>query len=146
MYRYVLLLHVLGATIWVGGHLTLALRILPRALRKRSAAILLDFEKAFEPLGMTALVVQVLTGVWLAQYLVPVGMWFSFNGHAAQLVATKLILLGMTVGLALDARLRVLPRISDETIDSMLVHVSAVTIIAVLLVAAGVGIRTGGWW
>ncbi len=37
MYATILLLHILGATIWTGGHLVLAVTILPRVLRERSA-------------------------------------------------------------------------------------------------------------
>ena len=55
MYKYVLLAHILGATVWTGGHLVLAARILPEVLRRRSASMLLDFEKRYELLGMSAL-------------------------------------------------------------------------------------------
>lgn len=146
MYKYVLLLHVLGATIWTGGHLVLAVRILPRALRLRSAGILLDFEKQFEPIGMTALIVQVLTGLWLSSRLVPLRMWLVWNNHASQLISIKLGLLAMTIGLALIARFRVIPRLHDENVASMGWLISLVTLISVLLATAGVGIRTGGWW
>ena len=37
-YYIVLSLHILGATIWAGGHLVLAVTILPEALRQRRAA------------------------------------------------------------------------------------------------------------
>ena len=43
MYGWALLLHVLGATIWTGGHLILALTILPRVLREQDVAGLLKF-------------------------------------------------------------------------------------------------------
>ncbi len=145
MYRYVLLVHILGAAVWTGGHLFLALRILPQALRQRSAAMILDFEQRFEPLGMTALIAQVLTGLWLAQYLVPPRMWFSLNFPASQMITAKLTFLAMTIALALYARLRVIPRLSDDTVGSMLFPITAVTTLGVLLIAAGVGIRTGGW-
>ncbi|HNU82460.1 MAG TPA: hypothetical protein PKO05_03380 [Thermoanaerobaculia bacterium] len=36
MYATILLLHILGATIWTGRHLVLAVTILPRFLRARS--------------------------------------------------------------------------------------------------------------
>jgi len=37
-YYIALSLHILGATIWAGGHLILATTILPRALREHRAA------------------------------------------------------------------------------------------------------------
>ena len=44
MYAVILFLHVLGATIWVGGHLVLAVCWLPGILRDRAPAPLLAFE------------------------------------------------------------------------------------------------------
>jgi putative copper export protein len=146
MYRTILLLHILGATIWTGGHLILALRILPRAVRARSAALLLDFEQRFEPLGLTALVTQVGTGIWLGSRLVPFPMWFALNFPASQMLVAKLTFLVLTIIFALDARLRVLPRLRDDNVGTMVPHIVAVTTLSVLFVAAGVGIRTGGWF
>ena len=40
-YFLLLCLHVLGACVWVGGHLVLATRILPRAVRATEALTLL---------------------------------------------------------------------------------------------------------
>lgn len=34
-YYIILSIHIIGATIWAGGHLVLALSILPDALKKR---------------------------------------------------------------------------------------------------------------
>jgi uncharacterized membrane protein len=38
-------LHILGATVWAGGHLVLAMTILPNALRQRRAAMVNEFEQ-----------------------------------------------------------------------------------------------------
>jgi putative copper export protein len=145
MYRYVLLLHVLAATVWTGGHLVLALRILPDVLKRRSASMLLDFEKRYEALGMSALVVQVISGVWLASQLVPWSMWLSLGNPISRMVVMKLACLALTICFALDAQLRVLPRLRDDNVQTMVPHITAVTILAVLFVVAGVGFRTGGW-
>lgn len=145
LYRYILLIHILGATIWTGGHLVLALRILPAVLRARSASMLLDFEKRFEPLGMAALVTQVVTGMWLAPRLVPPSMWFDFDVAASRMLMLKFACLALTIAFALDARFRVLPKLRDENVHSMLPHITSVTILGVLFVFAGVGVRTGGW-
>ena len=63
MYSLLLLLHILAATVWTGGHLVLALTVLPRALRARDPQILLQFESGYERVGMPALLLQVLTGL-----------------------------------------------------------------------------------
>jgi putative copper export protein len=144
VYRYVLL-HVLSATVWTGGHLVLATRILPGVLRKRSAAMLLDFEQRYEPLGMSALAIQVATGVWLALRLVLFDMWLSISNPFSRMVMIKLGSLALTLAFALDARYRVLPRLRDENVRTMVPHIVSVTILSMLFVFAGVGFRTGGW-
>ncbi len=58
--------HALAATVWTGGHLVLDLGVLPRALRAQSAAQVRAFEEVFEPLGLTALAIQVLTALAIA--------------------------------------------------------------------------------
>ena len=68
-YYTFLSLHILGATIWAGGHLVLALTILPDALRQQRAAIVSQFEQRFERIGLPALGVQIVTGLWLAEHL-----------------------------------------------------------------------------
>ncbi len=146
MYKYILLLHVLAATVWTGGHLVLALRILPGVLRKRSASMLLDFESRYEALGMSALAIQVLTGPWLAARLVPLSMWLSLGNPYSRLVVTKLTCLVLTAAFAIDARYRVLPRLRDENVHAMVPHIVSVTTLGVIFVIAGVGFRVGGWF
>jgi len=63
MYGTLLLLHILSATIWTGGHIVLSVAILPKVLREHSLGMLLDFESAYEKIGMSALIVQVITGL-----------------------------------------------------------------------------------
>ena len=45
LYRILIALHLIGAAVWIGGHLVLATTILPRALRNRDPSIILDFEQ-----------------------------------------------------------------------------------------------------
>jgi putative copper export protein len=145
MFKIVLILHILGATIWAGGHLVLSLTVLPRALRSRDPRILLDFEEGYERIGMPALVVQVITGLWLAHRLVPnVGDWFGFATVSATHVAYKLILLLLTLMLAMHARLRLIPNLNAQNLPVLAGHVIGVTVLAVLFVLVGVGFRTGG--
>ncbi len=146
MYKYVLLLHVLAATIWAGGHLVLALTVLPRALKHNSPDIIQEFEAGYERLGLPALVIQVVTGGWLAlRYVHNVSDWLSFNSPVATLLALKLLLLCLTLALALDARLRLMPRLSAQTLPALAWHVVAVTLLAVGFVVVGVGFRVGGF-
>lgn len=68
---------------------------------------------------MPALIVQVISGFWMAFNNLPdMGLWFGFNSTMAQLIGFKLILLGMTVAFALDARLRVIPALTEDTLGA----------------------------
>lgn len=144
MYSYVLLIHVLGATIWAGGHLVLVSTVLPRALASRDPAILLAFESGFERIGMPALLVQVVTGAWMAYALRPdVAGWFSLSDPTSRLIALKLALLAATVLTALDARFRIIPGLSAQTLPALARRIVLVTVLAVGFVAAGVSFRGG---
>jgi putative copper export protein len=144
MYGTIVLLHILGATIWTGGHLVLALTVLPRVLKNRSPAELLRFESAFERIGIPALLIQVATGVWLAHRLVPdVSQWLAFDDPISRLIGAKLVLLALTIVFGIDARLRIIPRLTEENLTSLAWHIIPVTLISVLFVVVGVSFRTG---
>jgi putative copper export protein len=145
MYGLMLFLHVLGATVWTGGHLVLALGILPQVLRERSPERLLAFEQRYERVGMPALLLQVLTGLWMAHLLVPdMGAWLAPDTPLARAVALKLALLGVTALIAVHARFRVIPRLTAATLPLMAWHIGAVTLLSVAFVAVGVSLRFGG--
>lgn len=139
-----ILFHILGATIWVGGHLVLAFGYLPEALKARSVEELQRFETKFERIGIPALVIQILTGIFLALRLCPDwGSWFDFSGPFRG-IGVKLGLLFLTAILAVDARLRVIPKLNPENLNSLAWHIIPVTIIGVLFVVVGVLFRIGG--
>jgi putative copper export protein len=145
MYKLFVALHLLGAAIWLGGHIVLVTVVLPPALRARNPAHLLEFEARFERVGIPALIVQVLTGLWLAYHWVPdFSDWFSLESSHSQLILTKLGLLAATVGLAAHARLRLIPNLTAQTLPLLGYHVATVTLLAVIFLVVGMGIRTGG--
>lgn len=145
MYKLVLILHIIGAAIWTGGHLVLALGVLPDALRHRSLERLQQFEATYERIGLPALIVQVLTGLWLAHHFLPdAGTWLNLSSPWTQLVAFKLLLLAATLGLAADARLRLIPQLDESRLASLAWHIAGITTPSVLFVITGVGFRTGG--
>ena len=93
-YWLILFLHVLGATIWTGGHLALTFIVLPQALRGRDPRVLLDFEQGFERIGMPALFIQVATGLWMAWQFSPgLATWLSFDDPMTIGIGVKLGLL-----------------------------------------------------
>jgi putative copper export protein len=144
MYGTLLLLHILSATIWTGGHIVLSVVVLPRVLRKRSPEMLIDFESVYEKIGMPALIVQVITGLLLAYRLVPdVSQWFNLANPISHPIVAKLILLALTIGFAIDARFRVIPVLSKNNLVSMAWHIVPVTIFSILFVVVGVSFRIG---
>lgn len=144
MYGIVLLLHILGATIWTGGHIVLAIVILPRVLREQSPEQLLKFESVYEKIGMPALFVQIITGLFLAYRMLPdVTQWFNFANPIAHGITAKLLLLTLTAGLAIDARLRVIPALSKNNLVDMAWHIVPVTVFSVLFLVVGVSFRAG---
>lgn len=146
MYKYVLVIHILAATVWTGGHLVLALALLPKILRDRSVENLLAFESAYERWGMSALVIQVVSGLWLAYIRLPdITQWFTAGSFSARLIQLKLLLLALTLTVAMDARLRVIPRLSAETLPSMALRIRLITLLGVGFVIVGTTFRTGPW-
>ena len=144
MYGTLLLLHILGATVWTGGHIVLSVVILPRILRERSPQRLLEFESVYEKIGMPALVVQIATGLMLAYLMLPdVSQWFDMTEPVARGISAKLVLLALTLGFAADARFRVIPSLSEKTLVSMAWHIIPVTVFSILFVVVGVAFRTG---
>jgi len=147
MYNLLLLLHVLAATVWTGGHLVLALAVLPGVLARRAPAELLRFESAYERIGIPALLIQVGSGIGLAHHAIPdIARWFSFADPVSRLIGVKLALLALTAVLALDARLRIIPRLSADNLRALAWHIIPVTVVSVLFVIVGVSFRTGWFY
>lgn len=144
MINYVLIMHLLGATIWTGGHLILSLVILPKTLSTRNLDMLLQFEQNFEKVGIPALVVQVLTGLWMAHNLLPdFGAWFAFDNDISKLITLKLSLLVATILVALHARFRVIPTLSASTLNAFSINIILITLLSVSFVIVGTLFRTG---
>ena len=144
-YRILIALHLIGASVWIGGHLVLATTILPRALHHRDPSIILDFEKGFELIGLPSLLLQVLTGLLLAyRWLPEISTWFRLDSNVSIFVVIKLALLTATLGLALSAKFRVIPNINRDNMYVLAWHIVLVSVMSIGFLLAGVAIRTGG--
>jgi putative copper export protein len=144
-YTLIVMLHLLGASVWVGGHVILSLAVLPPALRQRDPAPVRAFEQRFGKIGLPALALQVVTGLWLARYwIADWTRWFTFGSPQAALIAVKLGLLALTAMLGLHARVRLIPRLTADTLPRFAGHLLAVTLLGLGLLVAGSGIRLGG--
>ena len=138
-----IILHTLGATIWVGGHLILSLSVLPEAWRKRDHRIIQAFEEKFERIGIPALLLQVITGLWMAVNYLPVSRWLDLTETTSSLISLKLLLLLLTILLAVHARFYILPKMDDKKIPFLALHILSVTLLGILLLITGLSFRLG---
>lgn len=146
-HHLLLIIHILAATVWVGGHLYLVVCILPGVLRSRNPEKLLGFERSFEPLGITALVLLVLSGFWMMfQFGIRIEDVFSFATPIERVTSTKILLLLTTVAFALSAQFRVIPSLkkSPKKLVQMGVYAICVTAMAIAMLVLGTFVRYGG--
>ncbi|MCU0525806.1 MAG: CopD family protein [Elainella sp. Prado103] len=146
LFKLLIFLHTLGATVWTGGHLVLAVTVLPQALKNRDPDRIHQFEEHFEGFGLAALALQVITGLWLTWIYFPGFQNFlAFDSYLSTYIGIKLLLLLGTLALAIHARFFIIPNLTKETLNRLAYHILGVTTLAVLFVALGAGIRVGGW-
>lgn len=143
MQAFLLILHLLGACIWVGGHIYLVVCLLPSILKHKDVAALLSFEQSYEKLGMSALAVQVVTGLMMSHKMLPFSLWFSGDNDVSKLIMLKLLWLGLTIIVALHAQLRVIPKLSPQTLPLMAAHAVLIMLLSICFVLTGVGFRFG---
>lgn len=146
MHKMALILHLLGASVWVGGHLYLLIRLMPKFVKTDDVKGFIAFEKSYEPLGMIALVVQVLTGLYMMNDLVPMSMWTSHLGYLSWLIGAKLGWLFLTIITAIHARFFVVAKLMNgthtpNTLKVMALHVGLICLWSVAFVITGVGFK-----
>jgi putative copper export protein len=145
VFSVLVIVHALAATVWTGGHLVLDLGVLPKALKQQRADVILDYEQTFEPLGLGALAIQVATGLWMGWIYLPgfEGL-FTAQSPVAALISAKLVLLVATLALAVHARLRLIPQLTDDSLTGLAWHIRGITALAIAFVVVGAAIRLGG--
>lgn len=145
LFKLLVILHTLGATVWTGGHLVLAVTVLPQALKNRDPDRIHQFEEHFEGFGLAALLLQVITGLWLTGIYFPgLQTFLTFDSFLSRYIGIKLGFLLATLVLAIHARFFIMPNLTKETLNSLAYHIVGVTTLAVLFVILGAGIRLGG--
>ncbi|MCC6659738.1 MAG: CopD family protein [Phycisphaerales bacterium] len=153
LHQILVILHLLGAVTWIGGHFVLVRVILPPALRSRDPRAIVVFEHGFGKAALAALILQIVTGAWLASTWL--GGWshlFDFSVPAAHLVLAKLGLLVATLAQAGHAFHSILPRLkaattpeeADRPLRAFALHAWITTVLAVLFLIVGASIRLGG--
>jgi len=146
MYNQILLiLHLLSATIWVGGHMILCFRFLPKAIKEKDPEVIREFEKQYEPIGIPALLLLVISGIMMAyNYNVTLTSWFSFSNSIEKVISVKLLLLFVTLGLAIHARFFIIPKLSVSNLKQMAMHIIVLTAVAITMLVVGSLVRIGG--
>ncbi len=139
--KWLILFHVLGASVWMGGHLILAATFLPKALQEKNPVVIKTFEVQFERIGIPALLVQVITGVWMALIYVPFHEWMSLASVHHRLLWMKLGLLLGTLVLAIHARFFIIPKLSSQNLSGLAFHILLVTVLALSFVLVGLSFR-----
>jgi putative copper export protein len=139
--KWLILLHVLGASVWAGGHLILSIGFLPKALAEKRPDIVLGFEKYYERVGIPALLLQVITGIWMSLMYVPFGDWLSLSTPHHLYLWVKFGLLLSTIVLAVHARFFVIPKITPDKLSSLAFHIILATMLAVMFVITGLSFR-----
>lgn len=144
-HQIILIIHLLAATVWVGGHLILLLRYVPKAMKSNSLEELSFFRKNFEPIGMPSLFILIITGILIAyDYNVSIDTWLSFDNSIEKIVSIKLILLFVSLSLAFITMKFVLPNINEKSPFLLYGIIFLVTSIAVTMLVLGSLVRIGG--
>lgn len=141
MFKISIIIHLLAACIWTGGHIVLVFAYLIPALKKKNLEEMLIFEEKYEKVGMPALLLLVVTGLYQSYVYVPnLGEWFDFSNSISAHFSAKILMLLGILAMALDVKFRLF-KMSKIPIYSFAGHVLIVTILSILLVITGLSIR-----
>lgn len=144
--KTLVILHTLGAAVWVGGHLVLLIAFVPGALKSKNPAIIRQFEERYEKVGVPSLLLQLFTGLRLAYLQLPsMSEWFDWSTHLGFHIGLKLTLLAATLMLGAHARLRIIPRLSESNLPALCWHILAINILGVGLLMTGLSFRFVIW-
>ncbi|GEM_PF-3683121 len=97
------MIHVLGSGLWLGGLFLLAFLALRAGVTEESAAALRKAVRAFRAPGLTAIALQLVSGMHLAARYMKGGAnhWFAFDTKLSAHVSLKIYLLLLSIALAL---------------------------------------------
>lgn len=97
-YSILILTHILAASIWTGGHLILAIAIVPGALKRKDVQVIQKFEESYEKIGIPALIIQILTGLRLSYLFLPeISDWFGFQSRVSTHITLKFHFTGSNI-------------------------------------------------
>lgn len=144
LYFLLVLGHIIFATIWVGGHLLLCLGILPRAIKNKDISMVQNFESVYERIGIPSLIGQIITGFFL--FYLHTNEWnvlLDWQNFYGRHFLLKVVILLFTIILAVHARFRIIPTLSEKNFMLLVGHIIAVTFLALLFIIVGLSMRFG---
>ena len=146
VYKIIIFLHILFASVWCGGYIIFSTVYLPRALKSKNAGIIKSFEESFGRIGITALTLQLITGIYLSfRYIPNFFDWFSFSYYVPVNIFLKLVLILITLFLVHYLKLVIIPKTTNENMGTASFYVYLITVIAIVLVLIGTSFRFGGF-
>lgn len=144
-YLALVVLHVLGAAIWIGSLVSVLLGSIPLARKTGDLGPLKHVGKiVVGRLGLAVLVLQILTGIRLATKWIVWSSIFSTPSGPGHLILTKIVLLVVVLALGGHLYHKTLPGLSREKLAVFTTMTWVLFILSGLIVIAGVGVRTGG--
>ncbi len=141
IFKLIIFIHIIAATIWTGGHLILSIVYLPKALKKNDFSIIEAFESKYEPIGMPSLLILIITGVYMTTVYAPDFFSLDFESHYIRHIFIKFGVLLATICLAINARFFLIP---NKKLRPLAAHIIAVTLLSVIFVFTGFSMRSGG--
>jgi len=145
-YQVLQLIHVIGATIWVGGHLLLLGGYLRRALREGSASPIIEFERMFARIGLPSFALTMVSGALMGLIRYPPSLWLDLDGPTGRL-GLKVLTVTALLPIMVYAEKRVLPALKSGGNPKMLARFSVLatvaTILSLILVVLGWAVRFG---
>ena len=140
--KYLVLLHLLGAIIWIGGYIHAAVNLVPKASKSKDPSLLANFEANFHKLGYAALLLQLVTGIMLAFHYNPeFSNWFNMKMSINHVIITKLLLLVILVILAVYGKVKIFKNLTEDKIGAASRNIIFITIISLLMMFFGLTVR-----
>lgn len=138
------IVHLLAATLWLGGLALLVLAWLPEMLRSRDPRLMWDALLRSRWVLLTALAVMLMSGFGLAwNWLPETRLWFTPELPLARLVLAKVALATLLLLLLAYLEMRVLARFAADRLGRLGLCLVLLVLLAVVASVLGTEFRYG---
>ncbi len=121
--------------------------MIPKAKKAGDIGIIKGYLAGVGQMGVHALAVQLITGLWLATpQFKGISAAFHMKDVFMTHVAAKIVIMIVITVLVIVMRRKIAPKLSMETLGGFTATVGIITVLGIFMVALGVGLRTGGLW